>query len=76
MLLATTAIPPGSQAQTQSDEIELRPVIVEPRKIGWKYRHPKLYKLARKSRTVCIFIGPVLNVTANVLTALGEMDLI
>lgn len=63
------ASPSGSLAQTSSSEAQ----VIEPRKIGFKFKHPKIYKAARKARTVCVFIGPIINVAANVVTAAGVL---
>lgn len=30
-------------------------------------KHPRLYKIARKTRTVCVFISPSVNVAANLI---------
>lgn len=49
-------------------------VIFEPPpKLSFKQKHPKVYRVLRKTRTVCVFVAPIVNVTANVLTAAGVL---
>lgn len=45
---------------------ELKPEIKKP---GFKDKHPKVYRVFRKTRTACIAVGPIVNVGANVVTA-------
>lgn len=68
-LLLCFLIPAGSQAQTPINAVtvELKP----EKKLTWKDRHPKAYRRIRKVRAVCVFVGPIINVGANVFTAVG-----
>lgn len=59
------------QAPAIADNAALRPEVVEPRKIAFRYRHPKIYKIYRKTRTVCIGVAPIVNVGANIVTAVA-----
>lgn len=52
-------------AETQDSG--LKPAI----KPAFKERHPKVYKVFRKTRHVCILIAPIVNVAANCATAAG-----
>lgn len=62
---------PAAPCQTTTEELlKPTPIVV---KASFKERHPKLYKGFRRVRAFCIFVGPVVNVGANVATALGVL---
>ena len=43
--------------------------VEEPKKPTFKGKQPKIYKGLRKARAVCVFVGPIVNVGANLTTA-------
>jgi len=40
-------------------------------KVTFKQKHPKIYAVARKTRTCCVFMGPIVAVGANVAVAIA-----
>ena len=66
VILMTLAAP---AAMAKDDVVIFEP----PPKLSFKQKHPKVYKAMRKARTVCVFVSPIVNVTANVLTACGVL---
>ena len=83
--IAFTLIPPGSQAQTSSNpdgtKWQHQATDVQPaqavtaevvaKKPPFRKRHPKVWKSACLTRTVCLFVSPVLDVVGKVLVGVG-----
>lgn len=79
LILATLLIlivQSGSLAQTTTEELlhpmVSPPVIITTGKQPFKDKHPKIYKIVRKTRTVCVFLGPIAQFSANLTTALMQ----
>ena len=86
-LLSAAIIQTGTQAQTASEPVDVQPSQavtattvkdangvewqVKKKKEPWRKRHPKLHAGACKTRNVCLFLSPILDVTGKVLVGIG-----
>lgn len=69
MICALLVVALATPAIASDDVVIFEP----PPKLSFKQKHPKVYRVLRKTRTVCVFVAPIVNVTANVLTAAGVL---
>ena len=71
MALPVMATKPMEPTVTQ---VPSAPIVLKVVKVATKppfrVRHPRIYKVYRTARTVCIYLEPVLNVGANACTVM------
>lgn len=71
-LLTMLTLQSGSLAQISTEEVLKPAPVILTGKQRFKDKHPKIYMIGRKTRTVCVFLGPIAQFGANLTTALMQ----